>query len=244
MQESTSKKLQEIAENIPKAYEAGIAEGKKAEYDAFWDTFQQNGDRDNYYRCFYGEGWTNENLKPKYDIVPDKKSNNTSSGTNMFTNMSKFYGSLKDVFDRRGVKLDTSYIREPSGMFDGATNVTEVPHIDISSSRTNASALFYGTSITKVTVTLPDRDLKFTNCFRASKLEEVEITGVLRGTDISFQWSPNLTHESLVHILNVLGDKSTDTSGTAWIITLGSTNKAKLTEEELNIAYNKGWEVQ
>jgi hypothetical protein len=216
---SIADKLTRIAENEQKVYEAG----KKAEYNDFWDEFQQNGKRDVYYRGLNGQGWTYENLRPKYDIIPDRVGDNSSAGQAIFSNMSKFYGSLKDVFDGRGVKFDTSYIREPNGMFDGASNVTEVPHIDLSSTRTNASSIFYGTSIKKITITLPDRDLNYNNCFRVSKLEELEITGVLRGTNISFQWSPNLKHDGIVNIINAL---STTTSGLTVTFSKAAVQKA------------------
>ena len=38
---SIAEKLTTVAENVPKVYEAG----KKAEYDAFWDKYQNNGKR-------------------------------------------------------------------------------------------------------------------------------------------------------------------------------------------------------
>ena len=38
-------------------------------YDAFWDTFQRNGERKDYRYGFSGIGWNDENFKPKYDII-------------------------------------------------------------------------------------------------------------------------------------------------------------------------------
>ena len=58
--------LDDMAENVPKVYEAG----KKSEYDAFWDTYQQNGERTSYACGFAGTGWNEHTLKPKYDIKP------------------------------------------------------------------------------------------------------------------------------------------------------------------------------
>lgn len=44
--------------------------GKKAEYDAFWDTFQNNGNRTIYSYAFYGSaaGWNDTTFNPKYPI--------------------------------------------------------------------------------------------------------------------------------------------------------------------------------
>ena len=51
----------------------------------------------------------------------------------------------------------------------------------------------------------------------------------------------NLTHDSLMSIINTLKDYSADTSGTIWTVTIGSENYAKLTDEEIEIAQQKGW---
>ena len=48
----------------------------------------------------------------------------------------------------------------------------------------------------------------------------------------------NLTHQSLLNALNGLYDL---TGGTSQTLTLGSTNLAKLTDEEKAIATNKNW---
>ena len=48
---------------------SGLAHGKQAEYDRFWDAFQQNGNRIHYSFAF-GSGWTAELFKPKYPVRP------------------------------------------------------------------------------------------------------------------------------------------------------------------------------
>ena len=63
-------KLTAVAENEPKVFEAG----KQAEYDTFWDTFQNYGNRKYYYYAFAwqnaeGLGWASEAYNPKYPIV-------------------------------------------------------------------------------------------------------------------------------------------------------------------------------
>lgn len=58
-----------IAENEQRVYEAGIEEGKKAEWDAFWDSYQDYGNRRNYNTLFYNSGWTAITFKPKYDMI-------------------------------------------------------------------------------------------------------------------------------------------------------------------------------
>lgn len=37
--------------------------------DAFWDAYQQNGNRVNYYQHFVQDGWNDETFHPKYPII-------------------------------------------------------------------------------------------------------------------------------------------------------------------------------
>jgi hypothetical protein len=55
---------------------------------------------------------------------------------------------------------------------------------------------------------------------------------------------PNLTKASLKSLVEVLEDKTKDTSGTEWIVTVGATNKATLTDDEWAPAKDKGWTVE
>lgn len=80
---TTSELLTTVAENIPSIHEAGkkegIEEGKKAEYDAFWDTLQDYGNEQgrNYYYAFSYNLWDDTTFNPKYPIIGQA---NTSTG--------------------------------------------------------------------------------------------------------------------------------------------------------------------
>lgn len=52
------------------SYDQGYTDGQKAEYDAFWDAFQENGNRQHYAFAFCHKGWSDKNYNPKYPIVP------------------------------------------------------------------------------------------------------------------------------------------------------------------------------
>lgn len=54
--------LDGMAESIPQVFQAG----KNAEYDMFWDSIQQNGNRQDYWGTF--AFWADEIFKPKYPI--------------------------------------------------------------------------------------------------------------------------------------------------------------------------------
>ena len=99
---SIADKLVTIAENIEKidsraysagytsggqeAYNAGIEQGKQAEYDRFWDAFQQNGNRKSYLCGFAGRAWSDETFKPKYPLTF------ITNATNMF-----FYSNVEHI---------------------------------------------------------------------------------------------------------------------------------------------------
>lgn len=52
-------------------------------YDAFWDAYQQNGERVNYYQRFAQDGWNDATFQPKYPIVCR---NGSTNGRSVFSN--------------------------------------------------------------------------------------------------------------------------------------------------------------
>jgi hypothetical protein len=59
---------------------------------------------------------------------------------------------------------------------------------------------------------------------------------------LTLSYANNLTEESLMNVINNLYDIATAGCKTQ-TLTLGSTNKAKLTAAQIAIATNKGWTV-
>ena len=59
-------------------------------------------------------------------------------------------------------------------------------------------------------------------------------------TGLNFSWSNKLTDETMVNMFESLKD---NTGTTAKTLTLGATNLAKLTDEQIQIATNKNWNV-
>lgn len=58
-----------LRKNIDAVYEAG----KTAEWDRFWDEFQQNGNKTNYRYAFFN--WPDSNYKPKHPIILNSQAN-------------------------------------------------------------------------------------------------------------------------------------------------------------------------
>ena len=103
-------KLTQIAENMEEVHEAGYNKGKavgykegldtdayeagkKAEYDAFWDAFTDNGNRTDYGHAF--SHWGNEYIRPNRKIIPTT----AGSGANVFIECPKLKKVEAACFD-------------------------------------------------------------------------------------------------------------------------------------------------
>ena len=62
-------KVLQISGGDSGSYDEGYTDGKQAQYDEFWNAYQQNGNRTNYNNAFFSYGWTSETYKPKYPIT-------------------------------------------------------------------------------------------------------------------------------------------------------------------------------
>ena len=217
---SIADKLTTIAENEQKVFESG----KKAEYDAFWDSYQQNGSRENYYIGFSGNGWTNETFKPKYDIRP-------TSARQMFAQSR--ITDLKGVLQRLGVNLDCSNCTNFSSMFNGSS-ITHIGVIDTRASAT-ANELLYGANVISVEkVILKDDGSQTFGSFVASEsknLEQIFFEGVIGQSGLNLRWSTKLSHDSIVSIINALSATTSDLTVT---LSLDAVKKAFETSEGAN----------
>ena len=230
---SISDKLTVVAENVPKVFDAG----KLAERETFWESFQGGGKRTQYRQCFYLSTNLEKFFFPKYDIIP-------TYGTEMFRGAKSNNFDLAQRLRDCGVVLDTSKMSEFSMMFYFA-NIMILPVIsfegvtfagNLNSTFTNC----YAKTIEKII--LPKTVGLANGCFQScTNLENITFEGTLVGNGLNLQWSPLLSKASIESVINCLEDKSADTSGTSWVVTLGTANLAKLTDAEKAIATQKGW---
>lgn len=218
----------------------GYARGKQAEYDAFWDAYQQNGARRDYSRAFSGIGWTKEAFRPKYDII--------AAGTCQLMFADSFgYNTpgwdLAAHLEECGVTLDFSKATYITGPFS-YTNFTRIGVCDFSSATTFSGMFTYSDKLVTIDkIIMPKTQTSgnlhwFGNC---SKLENVTFEGEIMLDGLNMTYSPNLTHASLMSIINALKDYSG--TGITRTVALGDANAAKLSDAEYLIAVNKGWTV-
>lgn len=204
-------------------------------YDEFWDNFQENGNRMDYSYAFCGNNFDEELFKPKYDIKP-------TNAYCMFQK-NKNIKNLKALLEEQGLVLDTSECTN----FNSFINESEITHLGVIDAR-NATDINYIFRLSKIEyiekfiLSEKTKGLQqncFSNCYYLKHI-------IFEGT-IAFKLgvanSKNIDHESLMSLINALKDYSEDASGTVWKVELGPTNIAKLTEDEINIANEKGWQV-
>lgn len=128
-------------------------------------------------------------------------------------------------------KIDTSKVTTMQAMCNGCYSLREIPELNASSLR-NVRYIFSGCKCLIYFGGFKD----YGKAFTTNKSENY--------TDyaLSFSDCTSLTHGSLINILNGLYDiKSKGCNPQK--ISLGSTNYAKLTEEEIAIGINKGWNI-
>ena len=135
---------------------------------------------------------------------------------------------------------DTSNGTNFSNMFRDCKKSTSIPALDTSNG-TNFSYMF---RFCKALTSIPQLNLtkattnKFTSMFdNCDALVDLNVVGTINATGLDVSESTLLSHDSLMSIINALDTK---TSGT-YKVTLGATNLAKLTAEEIAIAEGKGW---
>ena len=225
-----SEKLVLIADNTPKVYDAGHAmgkaEGKQAEYDAFWDAYQQNGNRTNYNMAFGGVGWTDETFKPKYPIAP--VGNAATENT--------FYAS--EITNIPDGLLDFSQVTYCYMTFRLSKLIT-APPLDLSNCANGTSWLFGQCANLKEikTVTVSEQVTYSNFVFSCAALEKITFAGTI-GQALNFQWSPLLTNESVQSIIDHLKDL---TGATAQTLTFHATVGANLTDEQKAAISAKNW---
>lgn len=201
---SIADKLTAIAENEEKVFNAG----KEAEYDAFWDAYQQNGKLTNYNYTFSGRGWNDNTFKPKYDLIPTEASS-------MFFNSS--ISNIIDILAEQGIKLDTSKATTIQNFITGNSVIKKLPKIDASgvTSATGCDGMFNScTALEEVEEFVFKESINNYSSLAhwCTKLVKFKASGIISGS-ISFDRSP-LNKESITSVINALSSSATGQTAT------------------------------
>lgn len=167
--------------------------------------------------------------------------------TSNVTSMSRLLYNCTHLYDLP--MLDTSNVTNMNGLLY-STMITSFPQWDMSKV-VNVTDMFYGC---KCLIDVPELDWSsVTSCgspFGSNSLSSVCNLGGFKdlGKEKSISGTtsyflnvlPNLTHESLMNVINKLYDRKTAGYSTL-SLKFGSTNLGKLSDEEKAIATNKGY---
>lgn len=220
---SIAEKLQTIAENEQRVYEAG----KQAEYDRFWeDTLENMGLGD---FAFAGPTWTDESFNPPRGTVIQP-----SRAVYMFACAG--ITDLVALCEKKEITIDFSKSTSFMDTFYGAygANFTRIGVVNTTSSN-GLNQIFYGQTrlhtIVKI-ILRADGSQTFAAAFNnCSALENVEIEGTIGKDGFNVSSCTKLTHDSLMSILN---------AGRNCTLNLGTANLEKLSVEEKAVAIEKG----
>ena len=225
---------------------------------------QSGGDISEYFNTTYSGtspiNWGNKNfIKKVPDIIID---DSVTSIANLFTNYSNVivpkiicnnnvkdftsvYGNCTNATEIDVSGLNFSNARTGNYMFADCRSLTSLDLSNFDASKISGSANNY-------TITYMFNDcLNLTNLKFMKNLGKgyvIEATGYKSST-VDLSSCSKLTHESLIDVINSIYDLNLTydvaNGGTLYTqnLQIGSTNLAKLTEEEIAIATNKGWTV-
>ena len=251
-------------EGFSNGYNIGLAEGeetgRQAQYDEFWDSYQDKGHRTDYSHAFAGVGlgWNEVTFKPKYVIRPK----GSGAVHRLFFNNK----SIKDF----SIYNDVLDFSEFDGLFDQAFYAVAAEKIGIIK-LTSAEGLMncfqysHVETIEKIILKDDGSQIIYSNSFNyTTHLKNIRFEGTI-GASIQFPHSP-LTRESLLgepataeqiekgkNLFTVNGNvyyggifgalKEFETGSNSRAITLSAATIASLSEVETQAVLNRGWSI-
>ena len=179
-----------------------------------------------------------DNTKSCYSLFNSYKGTSidgliTYDDTSNVTNMAFMFNNCTNLTTIP--QLDTSNVNTMSSMFYNCTNLTTIPQLDTSNVNTMSSMFYMCKKLTTVPALNVSNVTNMSNMFmRCNRLKSILMTGMKVDFDISD--STTFERTDLVTILNNLATVTTTQK-----LKMGTTNLAKLTDEDKAIATNKGW---
>lgn len=232
MREKTGKVEMITPEEMPGKVNEVFVCGEDNGWNRFWDAVQNFGNRTDYASAF--RAWCVERIRPKYKV------------NGKITQVASVFFNNKNLISVEAEWFDFSEAILPANpysyMFSSCNSLQSIEDIGMSAPELYDYTWAYSGSLHTIAVIRCVQKTKFNNAFLAcNSLESITIEGIVGQNGLDVHYSTELSHDSLLSIINALEDYSADESGTVWKVTLGETNLAKLSEEEIGIAEGKGW---
>ncbi|MFR8974476.1 MAG: hypothetical protein ACLVG9_00545 [Eubacteriales bacterium] len=162
---SIADKLTQIAENEQAVFDAG----KKSEYDTFWDSYQENGNKVAYRLAFFGSGWNDTTFHPKYPIK-----------------MYKGQQQMQAFYYFRGTHIDVDIDFRAVGnaqVFQSASLLKTVSKLIVTDEVTYTNWFAGCTALEDITIEgTIGNDISFSDCALLTKASITSIINALSGT--------------------------------------------------------------
>lgn len=148
-------------------------------------------------------------------------------------------------------QFDTRLVTDMSSMFSNCTNLISIPQLNTSNVTAMSSMFSYCYNLQKI----PELDCGkvnnisniFSSCYNLNQLGGFKDLGKAYTSSanasactLNLSSAEGLTHDSLMNVINKLYDLTGKAQQT---LNLGTTNKSKLSADEIAIATNKNWKV-
>ena len=170
--------------------------------------------------------------------------------TSNVTNMSGMFSKCSSLTSIP--LLDTSKVTDMSSMFNNCKSLTTIPQLDTSNVDNMINMLASCSKLTSVPLLDASNVRDIQSIFGAEYNKSLTDLGGFKdlgkrssvsGTSsIGLTYILNLTHDSLMNVINNLYDRKSAGYSTL-TLHMGSDNLAKLSDEEKAIAINKGWNL-
>lgn len=180
--------------------------GKQAEYDRFWDSFQQNGTRKKYFYAFAGTGWNPDTFNPKYPIKIVERRTADRYCESMFAGFMN--DSPKNLMSLTPEVVDFSEAKLIQNTFDNACFDTVTVDFTNATSLYNAFVSHKGGAIRVINLKVTDKCTNYSGAFQGcANTEEINFTvdSVIAAT-VDFKSCTKLTLASAKSILTALKD--------------------------------------
>lgn len=170
--------------------------GKQAEYDWFWDKYQNNGNRTDYYCAFSGSNWKDNVYNPKYPIK-------VLSGCNMLFYQNMYFTDTKVDIDMTAPTVTSI---QSFNLFQGCSKLKTIRKLIV---RTTQPWISSGVSTFDGCTSLEN--------ILIVKLDDngVETLDRVITKSINLSMATKLTKESIENIMNALDNATTVTNPTA-----------------------------
>lgn len=226
-------------ESYDKGFDKGFIDGKQAEYDRFWDSYQENGNRRDYDYGFAGRGWCFGALYPKYPIKFGGSASYTFATLGGTANATYLSGVLD--FVEMGIELDFSDTINAIYTFQYARAIKRLGVLDFTNCE-NMNRTFYACNVETIDEFKVSEKTQYNHTFDyAGKLTSLTVSGTIANNGFSLTSAKNLNHDSLISIINAL---STTTNNLSVALSLTAVNKAFETSEGANDGSNSAeWQT-